>query len=327
MINLFRVPITSRLPTLSIAVLLISACGGGNSGDDNSNSNNVGVDAQVDAAADATVWSYDCPTEQPANHVCVKGQVRDFVTDEPVPVPAGALITMYAARNKDDFPNELEAEVVVQPDGRFIFPSVEQYLVQQYTSDNHTTDFDAYYHLFSLRLDTQLTNYRIADNRFGLDFSDFEVTYYVVSEGTVDAWEENWLYKPGEAPEDWILDADVGFKTLIGLCYGEPPFPPPPTPQVDQCLYVRYGADPAQKTSMQLDSDRLQFTSLGPEDCFGMGVGYVPSELSGAQRIFVSCDYFDMSRPALGQVGPVDVDDSGDLVVIHGPVLENVTYH
>ncbi len=300
----------------------VAACNGGGSGDDNTNNtNDAGITS--DAEVDAGPWTYDCPTDQPADHVCIRGQVRDFVTNEPVTVPEGALMTMFAARNKDDFPNEFEAEVDIQPDGRFIFPSVEQYLVQEFNPDTHPELAAARHYLFNLRLGGEIASYRIADNQYGLDYYDFEITYYILSDATLSAWEENWLWKAGEAPDEWILDVENSFKTVIGLCYGEALVPLPLVPQPYYCFLARPGEQQSiNKANMQMDLDRLHFTNYGPDDCTGLGVAYVPNELLGDERLYMQFDLYGMSRPALGKVGPANVDHSGQLVVVHGAVIE-----
>jgi len=294
---------------------VLAGCGGGTSGDDNTN----------DAGTDLDAWTFDCPQTQPTDYACIHGRIRNFVTDEPVAVPEGAMVGMYAALDKGDFPNEPVIQVSVQPDGRFIFPSVEQHIVQEFLLGDLPNQVEATYHLFSLRLDADVAGYRVPDNRYGLDFYDTELTFYVFADSTIDAWAESWAIR---VPADPELGIDTNFKTVLGLCYGAYPYTVPPT--MDETTALGFntlsGTTPSGLGHLHLHSDRLHFPDPFSVALSGMTVFLLRDVLPASETIFSSCNYFSMDYPTLGQVGPMTLDDSSPLLVIHGPMLRTTLH-
>jgi hypothetical protein len=330
---------------LAAAALLAAACGGGRSGDGNNNNNDNGVtDAGLDSTVDTgtpDAWTYDCPATQPDGHFCLRGQVRHIVDDSPVTLPAAATVQRLIPAPGGNRPTELQAETIVQPDGRFIFPSVEKH-IRQDVPDDLCSIWDDYcwpyrYDHFDLVIATDASGYHVPRNRYGIalndlsiyDPSDYIFGLYLVANDTYDAWAAYWpgYYDPPYPFPCCELDPfsfdDV--RMVVPVCY-EYFRDPPPTLYPGGWVDFRpwQSGSQVRMCEVTLDPDRLTYNGMcqGGGGYNDMGLLFYDPALVPTMRYGFNCTgNGHPSRPDPGAFATFDSTDGfadGHIVVVHG---------
>lgn len=339
---------------LGLLLGLGSGCGDDSPGGNNSNTDGGGVDAMPVDAGSADAWTFECPESQPAEHTCIRGQVRRLVDDSPVAFSTGSTVQRFVPLPNADYPTELQAEAAIQPDGRFIFPSAKMNIRQDVPEEDCPSyDPDCYpfrYDYFDLVVagDTDdASSYRTPLNRYGLVWTPTHpfpnadklvINYYLISDRTLASWEALWpgLGDPGWSGDPrWCpLDPDrfAEMKLIIPVCYDSYPDTPDWFPSEWASIYGRE-VDPAAKDlvcQVELRADRLTYYSLfsaGEQEYDSAGIGLFLFDwqaLSEPARIGANCSYSPdgpgtpwMIHDAFMTFSTPEVDDSGDIVVAH----------
>lgn len=164
-------------------------------------------------------WTYECPTDIPEGHYCLRGRVLDIVTDEPVQLAESLHIKrkIWGPPECHNFayliPEEAAGESTVRADGRFNFGVVE-----------YSPDCTLPPHPMDLDIEESIEGYHVPTNRYIMMYEDhYELNFYVVPTWAGDTWEgatlQEWCYGPGNI----AVDVGAPFKTVLGVCYGANP--------------------------------------------------------------------------------------------------------
>jgi hypothetical protein len=331
-----------------LALSLVAGCSGESAGNGNDNQNqnaNLNANQNLDGGVvvDAALFDYECPATQPDGMVCVHGQVKNILDDQPVAISPGAKMQRWVPPTPGDlttFPTQLDSETEMASDGRFIFRSVPAELVVFYLD------------VFDLRLvDSAPSGYLVPDNRYGLASQPYSdppddahymlLNYYVLPEETIPTWENSFS---AIWADEYCNGAKLSFSTnsriLLAVAYGEyatAPFQAQPLPALTPCSGAGFIAvmnlDPLEDrtcfdTTLLPDRTRFYWDAYnsdpdvpGPRSYSGVSLVYLENDLpqnrDPLQVSFHLGDILDDYGSHHAKVGSSISDPSSQVIVVH----------
>ena len=271
--------------------------------------------------------------------------------DSPVTLPASPTLQRLVPSAGADRPTELQDETIVQPDGRFIFPSVEMSIRQEAPATEcggmgNPTCWPFQYDHFDLVLLGEVSGFHVARNRYGValgdpdyfDPSDYIFGYYLIQDETYSAWQNNWPGHPTDPPppdESWCPLDPFSFndvRLIVPVCY-EYFSEPAPDLYPGGLSSVVYYSDITSPTTIPycqitFDSNRLDYPSTAfgppPEGSENLGLLLFDPDIDPQAKLGFFCntplvDYeYQLGPGEYATFNATDGDADGHILVVHG---------
>jgi hypothetical protein len=196
--------------TFLIPIWIFVACGG-NSGTETDG----GVD-YIDA------FVFDCPESLENDRLCLKGEIRDFMTEDVINIGPDKTIVLYRSTDPNRLPFEEYKRVPVKDDGTFVFPSVES----QWSAGPSCWYGDCVEEAEPQPFDLEIggdpvPGYVPVTNKYGVlriyaenGPNRFKLIFYMIPETATDTWTNN-VY--GYPPCDGIEPFEDNYKIVLLL--------------------------------------------------------------------------------------------------------------